>query len=111
MAEHYIGDQIMPAMANIVQRHGVGELINGGIKTRDGSKAWDIITSILFRALVMPGNTHNRLLLIKNMFSPDDAEFNSQWCEKRSEEIDKIKEKAESDSAALTRIFDGTLIS
>jgi len=111
MAKHYIGDQVMPAMVDIVQRYGVKELINGGIKTRDGSKAWDIITSILFRALVMPGNTHNRLLLIKNIFSPDNTEFNSQWCEKRSEAIDKVKEEAESDSAALTRIFDGTLIS
>jgi hypothetical protein len=111
MAKHYIDDKIVPAISDIVRKQGIKELINGGIKTIDSSKALDVIESILFRALIMPGNTYNRLCLLRDLIQLDGEMYNDSWCAEMTEKIDKIKEEAKSDSAALTRIFDGTLIS
>jgi len=93
---------------NIFAGRGVKDLINGNIKCEDASNLiWDIIASILFRALIMSGNTYNKLYILKSVL-PISSE---EWYEGISTDIDIMKEEAKSDSAALVRIFDGTLIS
>jgi len=106
MTRHYVGDLLVPTISNAIRSWGVKELINGDIKIRDGSKVWDIVASIMFRAMIMKGNTYNRMSLLKHLMPFDD-----DWFQMKSAVMDKIKEEAESDSAALARIFDGTLIS
>jgi hypothetical protein len=105
LINNYISSEAKNFMRSELMRAGLSGLINGDIRKRDPSDFWDIASTVLCRALVMKGNTCNRLMSLKDILYISD-----QWFVDISKEIDKMKEEAISDSAALARIFDGTLI-
>jgi len=104
--DRLIASNVRSILRDTIQKKGIGELINGNIRSTDSGTLWSMVAAILFRALIIQGNTYNRLSLLRDVFP-----FSDDWYKKKSAQIDEMKEESVSHSAALDRIFDGTLIS